>query len=32
MSVGGTIIDIVPVSPAKWWINTLDRSGECAVY
>lgn len=34
MSVGGTIIDIVPVTPAKWWINTMDRGSltHVAVY
>lgn len=26
MSVGGTIIDIVEVSPSKWWVNTVDKS------
>lgn len=40
--VGGTIIDIVKVSPAKWWVNCLEnrRSAsaqpfagtECAIY
>jgi len=24
MSVGGTIIDIVQVSPNKWWVDTID--------
>lgn len=38
MSVGGTIVDIVEVSPEKWWIDTIDKSDlmhggrTCAVY
>ena len=35
--VGGTIVDIVQVSPLKWWVNTVEsfkrRVPEtCAVY
>jgi hypothetical protein len=25
MSVGGTIIDIVQVTPSRWWIDTADK-------
>lgn len=38
MSVGGVIVDIVPVSDEKWWINTMapgsdTRAGRtCGVY
>lgn len=34
MSVGGTVIDIVPVSPSKLWVNTMDRGSlhHVAVY
>ena len=24
MSVGGVVIDVVPVTPSKWWVNTMD--------
>ena len=26
MSVGGTIVDIVPVSDKKWWVATVDAN------
>jgi hypothetical protein len=32
VSVGGCIVDIVPVAPDKWWVNTFDKHTECAVY
>lgn len=34
MSVGGVIVDIVPVRVDKWWVNTREpHSGTlCAVY
>lgn len=38
MAVGGTVVDIVEVSPEKWWIDTIDKSDlmhggrTCAVY
>lgn len=38
MSVGGIIVDVVPVSDERWWVNTLEpgsdtRAGRtCAVY
>lgn len=36
MSVGGKVVDVVPVSPAKWWVNTDDsKTGTpnlCAVF
>lgn len=25
MSVGGLVVDIVKVSPGKWWVNTVDQ-------
>lgn len=28
MSVGGRIVDIVPVSPSKWWIDTLEPGSD----
>lgn len=37
MSVGGKVVEVVPVSPSKWWVNTDDskpprRPNLCAVY
>lgn len=32
MSVGGTIVDLVPVAPDKVWVNTYDGKALCAVY
>jgi hypothetical protein len=30
--VGGTIVDIVKVTPAKWWVNCVERHDQCAIY
>lgn len=37
MSVGGRVIDVVPVTPSKWWVQTDDstpprKPNLCAVY
>ena len=32
MSVGGRVVAVVPISPAKWWVNTKDTHSHCAVY
>ena len=40
MSVGGRVVEVVPVSPSKWWVNTDDNDRRdqgslphlCAVY
>lgn len=37
MSVGGKVVDVVPVTPSKWWVNTDGsqpprRPNLCAVY
>lgn len=34
--VGGTVVDIVKVSPTKWWVNCVEKFGThpqtCAIY